>query len=261
MVTICSKQFVHQKVFSKFPYLSLSWHLDSLQAAKVTSHSRAANYCWTSDNVRLKMVRSQKKIVTLYIFLLWQNPIANSLNLHFAIKFTRHSSILLNVTPEWLYILVSWLIYILWRIRICPTKIKSDRTNVLSSQIFICSPALSDLPFCTAFLAHLLCTNTNMETGDLQSYAWYESLAIRGCELIMTTSGIKWQSKCNSLLYLSTIFDKSACNKVNFFWSTFTWNEVVLRSNVLLRYFHFVAKYFVTFSHLFNFTWFIPYLV
>jgi hypothetical protein len=30
--------------------------------------------------------------------------IANSLNLHFAI---RHSSILLNIAPEWLYILVS----------------------------------------------------------------------------------------------------------------------------------------------------------
>jgi hypothetical protein len=41
----------------------------------------------------------------------------------------------------------------------------------------------------------------------------------------------------HSLLYLSTIFEKSACNKVNFFWSTFTWNEVVLRSNVLTFYF------------------------
>ena len=84
--------------------------------------SRAANYsCRTSDNVRLNLanvrakvilIRSQKKFVTLYIFLLWQNPIANSLNLHFAIKFTRHSSILLNIAPKWLYILVSWLIYI-----------------------------------------------------------------------------------------------------------------------------------------------------
>jgi hypothetical protein len=86
---------------------------------------RAANYCRTSDNVRLNLanVRAKvilighwsdhkKKVVTLYIFLLWQNTIANSLNLHFAIKFTRHSSILLNVAPEWLYILVSWLVYI-----------------------------------------------------------------------------------------------------------------------------------------------------
>jgi hypothetical protein len=38
-------------------------------------------------------------------------------------------------------------------------------------------------------------------------------------------------------MYLSSVFEKSARNKVNFFWSTFTWNEVVLRSNVLLRYF------------------------
>ena len=28
------------------------------------------------------------------------------------------------------------------KFKLCPTKIKSDRTNVLSSQIFICSPAL-----------------------------------------------------------------------------------------------------------------------
>jgi hypothetical protein len=74
--------------------------------------------CPSKSNFDRSLVRSQKKIVTLYIFLLWQNPIANSLNLHFAIKFARHSRILLNVAPEWLYILVSWLIYILWRIYI-----------------------------------------------------------------------------------------------------------------------------------------------
>jgi hypothetical protein len=55
-------------------------------------------------------------------------------------------------------------------------------------------------------------------------------------------------NEVNVLRYctLSTIFEKSACNKVIFFWTTFTWNEVALRSNVLLRNFHFVAKYFVT---------------
>jgi hypothetical protein len=58
-------------------------------------------------------------------FLLWQNLIANSLNLHFAIKFTRHSSILFNVAPEWLYIhtcLVTY-IYILWRIYVRPNLV------------------------------------------------------------------------------------------------------------------------------------------
>jgi hypothetical protein len=78
--------------------------------------------CLSKSNFDRTMVRSQKKIVT-YIFLLWQNPIANSLNLHFAIKFTRHSSILLNVAPEWLYILVSWLIYNLWRIYVRPNLV------------------------------------------------------------------------------------------------------------------------------------------
>ena len=97
--------------------------------------------CLSKSNFDRTMVRSQKKIVT-YIFLLWQNPIANSLNLHFAIKFTRHSSILLNVAPEWLYILVSWLIYyiyILWCILYMSDQIwwcwfLSDQIQVMSDQ-------------------------------------------------------------------------------------------------------------------------------
>jgi hypothetical protein len=78
--------------------------------------------CPSKSNFDRTLVRSKKYIVTLYIFSLRQNPIANSLNLHFAIKFTRHSSILLNVAHEWLYILVSWLIYILWRIYVRPNS-------------------------------------------------------------------------------------------------------------------------------------------
>jgi hypothetical protein len=78
--------------------------------------------CPSKSNFDRTLARSQKKFVT-YIFLLWQNPIANSLNLHFAIKFTRHSSILLNVAPEWQNILVSWLIYILWRIYVRPNLV------------------------------------------------------------------------------------------------------------------------------------------
>jgi hypothetical protein len=133
---------------------------------------RTANYCRTSDNVRLNLANVRAKVILIghwsdqkicchiiaTFFCCDKTPIANSLNLHFAIKFTRHSSILLNVAPDWLYILVSWLIYILCmtkmcptkfsdvgfcptKFKFCPTKIKSDRTNVLSSQIFICSPA------------------------------------------------------------------------------------------------------------------------
>jgi hypothetical protein len=95
-------------------------------------HLRTANYCRTCPTKSGKcpsksdfdwtLVRSHKKMVSLYIFLLWQNPIANSLNLYFAIKFTRHSSILLNVASEWLYILVLLLIYILWRIYVRPNS-------------------------------------------------------------------------------------------------------------------------------------------
>jgi hypothetical protein len=136
---------------------------------------QAANYCRTSDNVRLNLanVRAKvilighwsdhKKIVTLYIFLLWQNPIANSFNLHFAIKFTRYSSILLTVTLRrngytcCIYLVTyicptkfSGVSFCPNKFKLCPTKIKSDRTNVLSSQIFAalhvvlnCSPLRS----------------------------------------------------------------------------------------------------------------------
>jgi hypothetical protein len=31
------------------------------------------------------------------------------------------------------------------KFKLCPTKIKSDRTNVLSSQIFICSPVVGTI--------------------------------------------------------------------------------------------------------------------
>jgi hypothetical protein len=130
-----------------------NWYKDCKLLSDIGQCPTKFGKCPSKSNFDRTLVGSQKKIVT-YILLLWQNPIANSLNLHFAIKFTRHSSILLNVAPEWLYILVSWLIYILWRIyvrpnlvmlvfvrpKLWPTKIKSDRTNVLSCQIFICSP-------------------------------------------------------------------------------------------------------------------------
>jgi hypothetical protein len=126
--------------------------------------SRAANYCQTSDNVRLNLANVRAKVILIghwsdhikklshtffccdKIQLLW-----NSLNLHFAIKFTRSSRIYFHLTLRQNGIhtcLVTYNLYLLWHIyvfcpthfKLCPTKIKSDRTNVLSSQIFICSP-------------------------------------------------------------------------------------------------------------------------
>jgi hypothetical protein len=137
---------------------------------------RAANYCRTSDNVRLNLANVRAKVILIghwsdhkkngtYIFLLWQNPIANSLNLHFAIKFTRYSSILLTVTLRrngytylsrdlYIYLVMyicptkfSGVGFCLTKFKLCSTKIKSDRTNVLSSQIFICSPATCKMIF------------------------------------------------------------------------------------------------------------------
>jgi hypothetical protein len=92
--------------------------------------------CPSKSNFDRTLVRSQKKIACHIHFLLWQNPIANSLNLHFAIKFTRHSSILLNVAPEWLYILHTCLVtYIqLFQLRLSPEqsgKVEYERERLL----------------------------------------------------------------------------------------------------------------------------------
>jgi hypothetical protein len=76
--------------------------------------------CPSKSNFDRTLVRSQKKNCHIIHFFAVTKSDCKftqySLNLHFAIKFTRHSSILLNVAPEWLYILVSWLIYFLLRI-------------------------------------------------------------------------------------------------------------------------------------------------
>jgi hypothetical protein len=116
---------------SRHPGTPLERKMDAFGRPNSILIIRAANYCRTSDNVRLNLanVRAKvilighwsdhKKIVT-YIFLLWQNLIANSLNLHFAIKFTRHSSILLITLCRNGYVLSRDLYYILWRIYVQP---------------------------------------------------------------------------------------------------------------------------------------------
>jgi hypothetical protein len=148
-------QLVYREIFSHAPSSLLHAPLKILsQGCKLLSDIGQCptkfGKCPSKSNFDRTLVRSKKNTVTLYIFLLWQNPIANSLNLHFAIKFTRHSSILLNVAPEWLYMtyicLVTYIYLVTYicptKFTLCPTKMKSDRTNVLSSQIFICSPVV-----------------------------------------------------------------------------------------------------------------------
>ena len=84
--------------------------------------------CPSKRNFDRKLVRSQKKLSHTFFF----------------------------VASEWLYTNLSRDLYISCdvymsdqlsdvgfcptKFKLCPTKIKSDRTNVLSSQIFICSP-------------------------------------------------------------------------------------------------------------------------
>jgi hypothetical protein len=108
--------------------------------------------CPSKNNFDRTLVRSQKNSHMHFFAVTKSDNIANSLNLHFAI---RHSSIFLNIAPEGytyssrdLYISCDVLCptkfsdvgFCPTKFKLCPTKIKSDRTNVLSSQIFICSP-------------------------------------------------------------------------------------------------------------------------
>ena len=62
--------------------------------------------CPSKSNFDRTLVQSKKYIVT-YIFCCDKIRLQIHSILHFAINFTRHSSILLNVAPEWLYTLVS----------------------------------------------------------------------------------------------------------------------------------------------------------
>jgi hypothetical protein len=81
--------------------------------------------CPSKSNFDRTLVRSQKKLSHYTFFCCDKSDCKFTQFAFFAIKFTRHSSILLNVAPEWLYILVSWLIYIyiLWRIYVRPNLV------------------------------------------------------------------------------------------------------------------------------------------
>jgi hypothetical protein len=72
-----------------------------------------------------------KKNCHIIHFFLWQNPIANSLNLHFAIKFTRHSSISFYLTLRRngiLTCLVTYM-YILWRIQLFQLRLSPEQSG------------------------------------------------------------------------------------------------------------------------------------
>jgi hypothetical protein len=121
----------------------------------VSRDTRAANYCRTSDNVRLNLANVRAKVVLIghwsdhkkklshYTFFAVTQSDSNSLNLYFAIKFTRHSSILFNVAPgmdihtclvTYRYLVTyicptkfSGVGFCPTKFKLCPTKIKSDR--------------------------------------------------------------------------------------------------------------------------------------
>jgi hypothetical protein len=71
----------------------------------------------------------KKYIVTLYIFLLWQNPIANSFNLHFTIKLTSILAFYLTLRRNgYTYLSCDLYIYILCNVYM------SDQIQVMSDE-------------------------------------------------------------------------------------------------------------------------------
>ena len=86
----------------------------------ILTGDRAANYCRTSDNVRLNLANVRAKVI-----LAMHTCLVTYIYIVTYIWPTKFSDVGFCAT----------------KFKLCPTKIKSDRTNVLSSQIFICSPA------------------------------------------------------------------------------------------------------------------------
>jgi hypothetical protein len=88
---------------------------DGLQGCKLLSDIGQCptkfGKCPSKSNFDRTLVRSQKKICHIHFFAVKKSD-CNFTQFTFCNKIYGHSSILLNVVPEWLYILVSWLIYI-----------------------------------------------------------------------------------------------------------------------------------------------------
>ena len=81
------------------------WYANMVQGCKLLSYIGQCptkfDKCLSKNNFDRTLVRSQKNS-HMHFFAVTKSD--NIANLHFAI---RHSSIFLNIAPEWLYILVS----------------------------------------------------------------------------------------------------------------------------------------------------------
>jgi hypothetical protein len=136
--------------------------------------------CFWSD---IGPITQKKNCHIIHFFLLWQNPIANSLNLYFAIKFTRHSSILLNVAPEWLYILVLWLMYILWHIYVRPNLVMLVFVRLNSSYV---RPKLKVI-------------------GQMSCHVKYLFAALQYCSTVSSRISYRCGIQCLQLIWLKSV--------------------------------------------------------
>ena len=108
-------------------------------------YHRAANYCRTSDNVRLNLANVRAKVILIGH---WSDHKKNC-HIHFfrcvgMAIYTNLSRDLYISCDVYMSDQLSDVGFCPTKFKLCPTKIKSDRTNVLSSQIFICSPGTTN---------------------------------------------------------------------------------------------------------------------
>jgi hypothetical protein len=128
---------------------------------------------------------------------------------------------------------VSWLIYMyiylvtyIWptkfseigfcptKSKLCPTKIKSDRTNILSSQIFICSPGINRLNY------HAI---RPYSKSSLTLNEWRFNLSFSLVSVLFLNS---WRSVSYLTMWLLTLqlFKKTALTlKRSSFWTSTHW--------------------------------------
>ena len=86
---------------------------DLLQVVTCRHKLRAANYCRTSDNVPLNLANVRAKVIlSHYTFFCCDKIRCKFTQFAFCNKITRHSSILLNVAPEWLHTCLVTYIYL-----------------------------------------------------------------------------------------------------------------------------------------------------
>jgi hypothetical protein len=121
------------------------------------------------------LVRSHKKNCHIHFFC------CDKIRLQ--IHSTRHSNILLNVAPEWLYILVLWLMYILWHIYVRPNLVMLVFVRLNSSYV---RPKLKVI-------------------GQMSCHVKYLFAALQYCSTVSSRISYRCGIQCLQLIWLKSV--------------------------------------------------------